>query len=300
MTDIIDPFTGAPLAVRAARKPSAYIMIDVESAVIDRSAHARYVAMERPSPEDLAGQNMDRQKLGPILHPRWPFQTIVTASAMVLNVHAEGNVEVGDFETWSAPDLDERGVLEGLFDLVGRTPKGAELCSWGAAMHDIPLIMCAAMKHGLTLPDAWRWMAFGGDGRQKHIDLARLFTSGFKIKPVHQAEYAAALDVPAKMTAAPHMVAKFIKAGAWDLVQEVVEGDVITGALLLARWRKLDDPRAEIDIVEDRIFRRVIELRPERRYAAELRARRGRALANKLIEAAVARQLLAPWLDEAA
>ncbi len=159
------------------------------------------------------------------------------------------------------------------------------------------MLVCAAMRYGLTLPEDWRWMAFGGDGRQHHIDFARVLTGGFKMKPIHQAEYAAALDIPAKLTAAPFMVAKFINAGQWELVQSVCEGDVITGALLLARWRKLFDARADIDVVEDRILRRIGELRAGRAYVGALEARRSLGFSQRCAVALKQAEVLAPWLD---
>lgn len=116
------------------------------------------------------------------------------------------------------------------------------------------------------------------------------------MKPIHQAEYAAALDIPAKLTAAPFMVAKFINAGQWDLVQSVCEGDVITGALLLARWRKLFDARADIDVVEGRILRRVGELRTGRGYLGAFQARRGQRFDSQIEQAAADAVVFAPWL----
>ena len=282
----------------ARRQPPAYIVLDLESAVLDQTGHQRYVAMERLGRRNAGSLPASRRKIEAIETIRWPFQTVVTASAMVLNVHADGNLDVARFETFSAPQHTEQQVVAGLLQLLANAPSGAELAGWGMAMHDIPLIVCAAMKAGLTLPPAWRWMAFGGDGRQRHVDLARVLTGGFKIKPVHQAEYAAALDIPAKMTAAPFRVASLIYKGQWTAVQEVCEGDVLTGALLLARWRKLDDPRADIDVVEDRILRRVIELRAGRGYIPQLEARRKARFGGKLKAAANDARVLAPWLDQ--
>ena len=281
------------------RRPRSYVIVDLESAVLDETAHQRYQAMERhiPSEHEAPSRRHYSRSEDPLQTPRWVFQTVVTAAIMVLSEHDDGNVDVTRLITLSAPDHSEEQVIAGVLQVLGECPPNTEFISWAGSFHDLPMLVCAAMKYGLTLPEDWRWMAFGGDGRQRHIDFARVLTGGFKMKPIHQAEYAAAIDIPAKMTAAPFMVAKFINAGQWDLVQSVCEGDVITGALLLARWRKLFDARADIDVVEDRILRRVTELRSGRGYVDGLEARRTACFNASLQKAANDATLLAPWLE---
>lgn len=84
-------------------------------------------------------------------------------------------------------------------------------------------------------------------------------------------------------------------------MQEACEGDVISTALLLARWRQLHDPRANAAAVEDRILRRVAELRAGRGYVTALDARRAEGFATQFQRAANDAAVLAPWLtDEAA
>lgn len=282
------------------RRARSYVIVDLESAVLDETAHQRYQAMERhvPSEHEAPSRRHYGRSEDPLQTPRWVFQTMTTAAIMVLGEHDDGNVDVTRLVTLSAPDHNERDVIAGILQVLGECPSNTEFISWAGSFHDLPMLVCAAMKYGLTLPEDWRWMAFGGDGRQRHIDFARVLTGGFKMKPIHQAEYAAAIDIPAKMTAAPFMAAKFINAGQWDLVQSVCEGDVITGALLLARWRKLLDPRADIDVVEDRILRRVGELRAGRDYIAELEVRRAARFAATLKKASNDAEILAPWLQQ--
>lgn len=280
------------------RRKRNYVIVDLESAVLDETGHRRYLAMERhvPGEHDAPSRRNYARAEDPLLTPRWVFQTVVTAAIMVLTEHDDGNVDIARMVTLSAPDHSEREVIAGILQVLQDCPSNTEFVSWAGSFHDLPMLVCAAMRYGLTLPEDWRWMAFGGDGRQHHIDFARVLTGGFKMKPIHQAEYAAALDIPAKLTAAPFMVAKFINAGQWDLVQSVCEGDVITGALLLARWRKLFDGRADIDVVEDRILRRVEEERPDRGYIPALRARRAASFAERIGTATNDAEVLAPWL----
>lgn len=287
-----------------AREPvrsRAFVILDIESAVIDETGHRRYLAMERWKPD---GSQRSRRgyKRGedPLRTPRWPFQTITTASVMTLIEHVDGNTDVVAFDTYSAPHIDERGVIEGVIRSLAAAPAGAELVTFAGLAHDIPLLTLAAMRHGLTLPPAWRWLAFGGADRARHIDFARIMSGGMKMKQVHMSELLASLDIPAKISAPAFAMARHIYAGEWDQVQEGCEGDVISTALMLARWRGLLDPRAPMEAVEDRILRRVTELRPDRGYTSVLKARRGRKFARLLLKAANDMATLAPWLDSGA
>ncbi|WP_394269545.1 hypothetical protein [Qipengyuania sp.] len=281
------------------RRPRAYVVLDLESAVTDETGHKRYLAMERWAPRN--GEPSRRgytRSEDPCLTPRWPFQTIVTASIMVLTENDEGGVDVARFTTLSRPDLDERQIVSGILRVLSEAPKEAELVSWAGMLHDGPMLSLAAMRHGLTLPKGWRWLGFGGNDPVRHLDFARTTTGGFKMKPVHMAEILASLDIPAKISVPAFAVARLIYADQWDAVQEACEGDVISTALLLARWRQLHDDRADAGVVEDRILRQVIELRAGRGYTAALQARRQNGFAKAFSTAANDAAGLSPWTEE--
>jgi hypothetical protein len=280
------------------RRPQCWIVFDLESAVLDETAHKRYQMMERwvPSDDQPSRRGYTRAE-DPLRTPRWPFQTITTAALMVLVEHADGNIDVSRFVTLSAPDHSEKEVVAGVLQVLDEAPAGAEIVSWSGMMHDCPLLISACLRYGLTLPRDWAWLAFGGSNQPRHLDLARVLTGGFKMKPVHMAEVLAAMDIPAKISAPAFAVAKLIAAGRWDVVQEACEGDVISTALLLARWRKLHDPRIDADVVEVRILRRVIELRAGRGYIPALKARRDARFHAKIDAAINDAEVFAPWLD---
>lgn len=284
------------------RPARSFVVLDLESAVTDESGHKRYQAMERwdSRSEEGDGRRGYKRSEDPLRTPRWPFQTIVTASLMVLVEHPDGNIEVSRFVTLSNPDHDERQVIEGVLQVLAEAPAGAELVTWAGMVHDVPMLTLGAMRHGLTLPRGWRWLGFGGNDPVRHLDFARLMTGGFKMKPVHMAEVLATLDIPAKITLPAFAVARHIYAGQWNSVQEACEVDVISTAFLLAHWRKLHDSRSDIDVVEDRLLRQVIELRAGRGYVSELEARRTARFQQKIKVAANDAAVLAPWLGNEA
>lgn len=283
---------------KTPRAPRCWIVLDIESAVLDDTAHQRYQAMERWVPsDDKPIRRGYRRSEDPLTCPRWVFQTVTTAAIMVLIEDAQGGVDVSRFVTLSAPDHDERAVLAGIIQVLAEAPADAEIVSWAGLAHDLPLFTNACLKHGLTLPSDWKWLAWGGYHRDRHIDLAQRWTAGMRMKPIHLAEVAAVMDLPAKLTAPPFAVTGLIYAGRWDEVQSACEVDTLTIALLLARWRRLTDGRAEADAVEDRILRRVIELRAGRGYIPALEAHRQRWFAAQYNKVANDAATLAPWLE---
>lgn len=285
--------------VTTPRGPRSWIVLDVESAVLDDTAHKRYQAMERWVPsDDKPIRRGYRRSEDPLTCPRWPFQVITTAAMMVLVEDAQGGVDVSRFVTLSAPDHSEGEVLAGVLQVLADAPADAEICTWMGLAHDIPLLISGCMRHGLTLPRGWGWLAHGGFHKTRHNDLARAYTAGMKMKPIHLSEVLAAMDLPGKLTCPPFAITSLIYAGRWDDVQSACEVDVISTALLLARWRRLTDGRAEADAVEDRILRRVIEWREGRGYIAALEVHRQRRFAVKFAKAANDVATLAPWLDQ--
>ena len=139
------------------RRPRAYVVLDIESAVIDETGHRRYQQMERwvPQAAEQPGRRGYTRSEDPCQTPRWPFQTIVTAAIMVLVEHDDGGIDVARFTTLSQPDHDERTIVAGILQVLAEAPTGAELVSWAGMLHDVPMLSLAAMRHGLTLPKGW-------------------------------------------------------------------------------------------------------------------------------------------------
>lgn len=283
------------------RAPRCWIVLDLESAVIDDTAHKRYQSMERwvPSDDKPIRRGYQRSE-DPLTTPRWIFQTVTTASMMMLIEDDQGGIDVSRFITLSAPDYDERSVLTGILQVLADSPQNAEICTWSGLAHDIPILISGCMRHGLSLPRGWGWLAHGGYHRSRHLDLAHAYTAGMKMKPIHLAEVLAAMDIPAKITAPAFAIAQMIYAGRWEGVQQACEIDAIGTACLLARWRTLNDGRIPVEAVEDRILRRVIELRSGRSYIPALEAHRLSRFKTSITKAANDAKVLAPWLDEAA
>lgn len=267
-----------------------YVIIDTESVVAD-DEHRRYQATEHFSMR--AGQRESGRRRGqrgsndPLINARWMFQRITVASVMVCATHDDGNIVPVSLDTFSAPEMEEADILNRIFAIVDDLPRDAtELVTYGGVWADVPLVVIRAMKHGLTLPGAWAgWMPWGGQGKCPHVDLMRVLTGSSKMKASHMSEFAAVLDLPVKITAAPWRAAEFMKNGEWQRVQEMCESDCIATAMLFAAWRLTFDGRSSLLVVLDRICRVVIELCPGRGYTPAIVAKRQQLLQQRTDEA---------------
>lgn len=156
--------------------PRSWVVLDIESAVLDDIAHKRYQAMERWVPvEGKPSRRGYRRSEDPLSCPRWVFQTITTASLMLLVEDAQGGVDVTRFVTLSAPDHDERDVIAGILRVLADAPDDAEIVTWMGLAHDLPILINGCMRYGLNLPRGWGWLAHGGFHHTRHLDLARAY-----------------------------------------------------------------------------------------------------------------------------
>ena len=100
--------------IKSEPRNRSWIIFDIESAVTDESGHRRYQQMERYVPrdddDDQLGRRGYKRAEDPLKTPRWIFQSITTASAMVLTEHPDGNADVTRFVTLSAPDHTEKQI----------------------------------------------------------------------------------------------------------------------------------------------------------------------------------------------
>ena len=264
-----------------------HLIIDIESSA-DLIEHARYQKSERfcPQPGSIdSGRRGQRGQDDPLTTPRWPFQAVLAVSVMKCISGGNGELWPAEMLTFSRADLDEAQILTRLFQYIGSMPASdIELVTFGGGNHDLPVLTCRAMAHGLQLPKALSWMAFGGTAKAPHLDLLRVLTGGFKLRQCHMAEFAAVLDLPSKFVASSWTVTRLANRGDWTKIEAIAEVDVITTAMLFASWRALLTGGA-VWSVHDQICRKVQELRPERPYLETLQAMRRRLYDQQMRDA---------------
>jgi hypothetical protein len=245
--------------------PRFTVVIDAEVRY-DHAAHSRYQSAERFLPGDAALLSLQQQRSDPRVTPRWPCHRIVALSWLVMT-QCEDGLRPVRLETRGMPEQDEPAALKALFHDVEQLGD-AELVSWGGFNSDLPQILLGAMDAGLRLPrplvgllSPWKRGASG------HVDLMSEVCGG--ANPVHLAEVAARLDLPAKLTCRPDLVSRLMDYGKWASVKAVCEGDVLTTAAILMRRNHLAGGSASVLEATQRLANFIAEHCGHRPYAAD-------------------------------
>lgn len=247
--------------------PRFVVVLDAELAY-DDEAHARYQMAERFLPVDAGHLSPRELRTDPRVTPRWPCHRITTLSWLVMT-EAEDGLRPMRLETRGLPEQDEADALRAFFADMKHLGH-VRIVTWGGFHADLPQIMIGAMDAGLRLPPSltglqspWRRDASG------HLDLCGEICGG--AAPAHLAEIAARLGIPAKLTCRPDLVSRLMQQGKWSAVRSVCEGDVLTTAALLMRWRHLSGGTASVLQATRRLTGFVAEHCAHRSYAADWR-----------------------------
>lgn len=224
-----------PVRLFKADTPNTIVILDAE-VQYDHDVHRRYQASERWSPEDARGLDRREARGDPRITPRWACQRIVALSWLVMSQGDDGLRPVR-MHTCGAPEQDEAGIVRTFFADMERLT-AVQLVTWNGFGSDLPHLLLAAAATGLRLPTCLAKLhAPWPRGSGAHIDLMAEMCGG--ADRVHLAEIAAKLDIPVKLTCRPDLVSKLMEQGKWSSVKAVVEGDVLTTAMVLMRWRHL-------------------------------------------------------------
>jgi hypothetical protein len=270
--------------------PRFVVVLDAELAY-DHEAHARYQASERFLPADGAHLSPRELRIDPRVTPRWPCHRITTLSWLVMT-EAEDGLRPVRLETRGLPEQDEAAALRAFFadmEQLGHV----QIVTWGGFHNDLPQIMIGAMDAGLRLPSSltglqspWRRSASG------HLDLCGEICGG--AAPVHLAEIAARLGIPAKLTCRPDLVSRAMEQGKWSAVRSVCEGDVLTTAAVHMRWRHLSGGTASVLEATRRLTGFVAEHCAHRSYGADWQKYGDDLLAQAFAAEADKLEILAP------
>ena len=270
--------------------PRFVVVLDAELAY-DHEAHARYQMAERFLPVDAGHLSPRELRTDPRVTPRWPCHRITTLSWLVMTEAKDGLRPVR-LETRGLPEQDEADALRAFFADMKHLGH-VRIVTWGGFHADLPQIMIGAMDAGLRLPPSltglqspWRRDASG------HLDLCGEICGG--AAPAHLAEIAARLRIPAKLTCRPDLVSRLMQQGKWSAVRSVCEGDVLTTAALLVRWRHLSGGTASVLEATRRLTSFVAEHCAHRSYAADWRRYGDDLLATAFAVEAGKLEILAP------
>ena len=255
-------------------KPRSIVVLDAE-VQYDYGVHRRYQASERWLPDDAMTLSRRQARADPRVTPRWPCQRIVALSYLVMSDGGDGLRPVR-MTTCGAPEQNEVEIVRTFFDDMERLG-AVQLVTWNGFGSDLPHLLLAAAAAGLRLPTCLAKLhaPWQRDNRV-HLDLMSEMCGG--ANRVHLAEIAAKLDIPVKLTCRPDLVSRLMEQGKWSSVKAVVEGDVLSTALVLMRWQHLLGGSVSILEIAQRLTSFVNEHCGHRAYAPDWTRYRDRVL----------------------
>lgn len=159
---------------------------------------------------------------------------VMAASIFQFTIDDEGRVSTGEIGSWSERDWgDEEGVVSQLFDYLrahGNTP----VLTFGGLATDVPVLVMAAMAHGLRLPPQLIDQP-GRKGPRPHLDLALQLKGGGRTW-THLSQILLRMGVPEPLVAAKPTVSRPNTAEDWQSLREHVELDCLLLGIAKMGW----------------------------------------------------------------
>lgn len=159
---------------------------------------------------------------------------VTAAAAFQFSVDDEGRVSAGAVNSWTEHDWgDEHAVVTQLFDHL-RAQEGVPVVSYSGLAVDIPVLVLAAMKHGIALPPQLVDQP-GRRGPRPHLDLALMLKGGGRTW-THLSQVLLRQGIPIGLVRAKPDVSYPSKAEDWIVLRDHVELDCLLLAIAKIAW----------------------------------------------------------------
>lgn len=159
---------------------------------------------------------------------------VMAAAVFQFTIDDEGRVSTGEICSWSERDWgDEEGVVSQLFDYLrahGNTP----ILTFGGLATDVPVLVLAAIAHGLRLPPQLIDQP-GRKGPRPHLDLALQLKGGGRTWS-HMSQVLLRMGVPEPLVAAKPTVLRPNTVEEWQSLRDHVELDCLLLAMAKMGW----------------------------------------------------------------
>ncbi len=172
-----------------------------------------------------------RQREPTLTMPKLPFHQVVAVAAAV--IADDGRLEA--CRSFGDGEEPEAELLRRFFSFVeSRQPR---LVGWNSSGFDLPCLTYRALKHGLVLRSFYRQRGYRYRyNEETHLDLMDLLSGYGASTKVSLDQIAAVLGVPGKMGLDGTDVWPLYRQGRLDLIRAYCETDVLTTALIFARY----------------------------------------------------------------
>lgn len=160
---------------------------------------------------------------------------VMASSAFEFSIDGEGRVSTGAVVSWNEFEWgSEKAVIKQLFDYLRARPSGAVL-TYGGLGTDIPVLLLAAMEHGIRLPNQLLDQP-GRKGPRPHVDLGLQLKAGGRTWS-HLSQVLLRIGVPLELVRDKPSVLRPCQPKAWQNLGDHVELDVLLLAIAKMAWR---------------------------------------------------------------
>lgn len=169
-------------------------------------------------------------------HHRLGSKRIFAAAALDVTVTEDGQISCDAIRSWTEHDHgDEEAVVSGLFDhLRARTDRVA--VGYGSIAADVPLLLAAAMEHGIVLPSQFiERRSFSRGALHPHTDVGLVLKGGGKTWH-HLAEVVLRLGLPVDLLNTKARVDFPSTAEQWQDVRAHVQLDAALVGIVTLAW----------------------------------------------------------------
>ena len=161
------------------------------------------------------------------------IKTVTAAAALEFCIGISGEIVIGTLASWTLADWPDEGALvEQALDFIRRRPQHKVLTFGGVGV-DIPVVVLAAMRHGIALPPQLQGKYAPWD--RSHIDLGLLIKGAGKSWS-HLSQVCLRLGIPQALIAAKAAPVRPTKSEQWEHLRHHVELDTLLLALAWFAW----------------------------------------------------------------
>ena len=192
-----------------------------------------YIAFDLEFRTDEALFEMHRQIDPKSSRKAVAIKTVTAAAALEFTIGTSGEIAIGTLASWTLADWPDEGALvEQALDFIRRRPQHKVL-TFGGVSVDIPVVVLAAMRHGIALPRQLQVKQLPWD--RSHIDVGLLIKGAGKSWS-HLSQVCLRLGMPQALIAAKAAPVRPTKPEQWEQLRHHVELDTLLLALVWFAW----------------------------------------------------------------
>ncbi|WP_379920953.1 hypothetical protein [Erythrobacter sp. R86502] len=192
-----------------------------------------YISFDLEFASDEALFEMHRQIDSKTSRKAVAIKIVTAAAALEFTIGTSGEIVIGTLASWTLADWPDEGALvDQALDFIRRRPQHRVL-SFGGVGVDIPVVVLAAMRHGIVLPP--QLQAKHAPWDRSHIDLG-LMIKGAGKSWSHLSQVCLRLGIAQALIAGKASPVRPTSPDQWEQLRHHVELDTLLLTLAWFAW----------------------------------------------------------------